>query len=157
MIFFFYLVSFKFDFAMDPINFDPANALKTPAHIYPEWYFLWSYEVLRGFFFDIGSIKAFDIGLAAFGIAQVIFFFLPWLDRSDVVRPAHDRPLFFIWFWVLLIDLIVLTIYGKLPPTGVNAWVGFYASLVFLLLFIVILPWITILERKGAKQWKIKF
>ncbi|EAI3151604.1 cytochrome bc complex cytochrome b subunit, partial [Campylobacter coli] len=61
-------------------------------------------------------------------------------------------PLFFIWFWVLLIDLIVLTIYGKLPPTGVNAWVGFYASIIFLLLFIVVLPVITIMERKGAKQ-----
>ncbi|EKO0291111.1 cytochrome bc complex cytochrome b subunit [Campylobacter coli] len=152
MIFFFYLVSFKFSFAMDPINFDPSNALKTPAHIYPEWYFLWSYEVLRGFFFDIAGIKAFDIGLAAFGIAQIIFFLLPWLDRSDVVKPAHERPLFFIWFWVLLIDLIVLTIYGKLPPTGVNAWVGFYASIIFLLLFIVVLPVITIMERKGAKQ-----
>lgn len=152
MIFFFYLVCFKFKFAMDPINFDPANALKTPAHIYPEWYFLWSYEVLRGFFFDIAGIKAFDIGLAAFGIAQVIFFLLPWLDRSDVVKPAHERPLFFIWFWILLIDLIVLTVYGKLPPTGVNAWIGFYASIVFLLLLIVVLPVITIMERKGAKQ-----
>lgn len=90
--------------------------------------------------------------MAAFGIAQIIFFLLPWLDRSDVVKPAHERPLFFIWFWVLLIDLIVLTIYGKLPPTGVNAWVGFYASIIFLLLFIVVLPVITIMERKGAKQ-----
>ncbi|EAL3196454.1 cytochrome bc complex cytochrome b subunit, partial [Campylobacter jejuni] len=66
--------------------------------------------------------------------------------------PAHERPLFFIWFWILLIDLIVLTVYGKLPPTGVNAWVGFYASIVFLLLLIVVLPVITIMERKGAKQ-----
>jgi quinol-cytochrome oxidoreductase complex cytochrome b subunit len=40
---------------MDPINFEPANNMKTPAHIYPEWYFLWSYEVLRGFFFDVGG------------------------------------------------------------------------------------------------------
>lgn len=39
MIFFFYLVGFHYGFAMDPINFDPANSSKTPAHIYPEWYF----------------------------------------------------------------------------------------------------------------------
>ncbi|WP_297191966.1 cytochrome bc complex cytochrome b subunit [uncultured Campylobacter sp.] len=152
MIFFFYLVCFKFNFAMDPINFDPANALQTPAHIYPEWYFLWSYEVLRGFFFDINifglKIAAFDIGLAAFGIAQIIFFLLPWLDRSDVVKPAHHRPKFFIWFWILLIDMIVLTVYGKLPPTGVNAWVGFFASITFLLLLIVVLPLITRAENK---------
>lgn len=152
MIFFFYLVCFKFNFAMDPINFDPANALQTPAHIYPEWYFLWSYEVLRGFFFDINifglKVAAFDIGLAAFGIAQIIFFLLPWLDRSDVVKPAHHRPKFFIWFWILLIDMIVLTVYGKLPPTGVNAWVGFFASITFLLLLIVVLPLITRAENK---------
>ena len=152
MIFFFYLVCFKFNFAMDPINFDPANALQTPAHINPEWYFLWSYEVLRGFFFDINlfglKISAFDIGLVAFGIAQIIFFLLPWLDRSDVVKPAHHRPKFFIWFWLLLIDMIVLTVYGKLPPTGVNAWVGFFASIVFLLLLIVVLPIITRAENK---------
>lgn len=132
---------------MDPINFDPADALKTPAHIYPEWYFLWSYEVLRGFFFDIGGLKAFDIGLIAFGVAQVIFFLLPWLDRSDVVKPAHARPKFFIWFWVLLIDLIVLTVYGKLPPTGINAWIGFVASVVFLALLLIILPLITRKEK----------
>ena len=152
MIFFFYLVCFKFNFAMDPINFDPADALKTPAHIYPEWYFLWSYEVLRGFFFDIAGIKAFDIGLIAFGIAQIIFFLLPWLDRSEVVGPTHARgKKFFIWFWVLLLDMIVLTVYGKLPPTGINAWVGFFASVTFLLLLLVILPLITRKEKGMVK------
>jgi len=145
---FFYLVCFHFDFAMDPINFDPANNMKTPAHIYPEWYFLWSYEVLRGFFFDIGGIAAMDIGLAAFGFANVIFMLFPFLDRNtDNVAPAHKRPAFFVWFWVLLVDMIVLTVYGKLPPTGANAWVGFGATIIFITLFIV-LPIITKMEAK---------
>ena len=143
---FFYLVCFHFDFAMDPINFEPANNMKTPAHIYPEWYFLWSYEVLRGFFFDIAGVAAMDIGLAAFGFANVIFMLLPFLDRNtDHVAPAHKRPLFFVWFWLLLIDMIVLTVYGKLPPTGNNAWVGFGATITFLVLFIL-LPIITKME-----------
>lgn len=141
MIFFFYLVCYHYDFAMDPVNFDPANSLKTPTHIYPEWYFLWSYEVLRGFFFSA------NLGLVAFGIAQVIFFFLPWLDRSQKVAPAHKRPLFFIWFWLMIADLIVLTIFGKLPPEGVSIYIGFVASILFLFLFIVALPVITIMER----------
>ena len=156
MIFFFYLVCFKFNFAMDPINFDPANSLKTPAHIYPEWYFLWSYEVLRGFFFDINlgfmKISAFDIGLAAFGVAQIIFFFLPWLDRSEVIKPAHARGKFFVWFWVLLLDMIVLTVYGKLPPTGLNVWVGFVASVLFLALLLIVLPLITRAEQKEFQK-----
>ncbi|PAF42443.1 cytochrome bc complex cytochrome b subunit [Helicobacter sp. 11S02596-1] len=142
MIFFFYLVCYHYDFAMDPVNFDPADSLKTPTHIYPEWYFLWSYEVLRGFFFSA------DLGLIAFGIAQVIFFFLPWLDRSSKVAPAHQRGTFLIWFWLLVLDLIVLTIYGKLPPEGINIYIGFVASIVFLVLLLIVLPIITIAERK---------
>lgn len=153
MTLFFFLVCYHFDFAMDPINFEPANSMKTPPHIYPEWYFLWNYEVLRGFFFDIAGVAAMDIGLIAFGFANVAFFLLPFLDRNAMnTAPAHKRPLFFVWFWVLLVDMIVLTVYGKLPPTGVNAWVGFFAALLFLGLFIA-LPIITKREAKcGGEQ-----
>jgi ubiquinol-cytochrome c reductase cytochrome b subunit len=142
MIFFFYLVFFHFNFAMDPINFIPADSMKTPPHIYPEWYFLWSYEVLRGFFFSA------NLGLVAFGIANVIFFVLPWLDRDPVVKPAHKRPLFRIWFWALIFVMIGLTVYGKLPPTGINAWIGFVFSVSFLALLLVVLPLISNIERK---------
>ncbi|WP_305869139.1 cytochrome b [Helicobacter pylori] len=142
MVFFFYLVCYHYDFAMDPINFERANSLKTPPHIYPEWYFLWSYEVLRGFFFSA------DLGLMAFGVAQVIFFLLPFLDRSPVVAPAHKRPAFMVWFWLLIIDMIVLTIYGKLPPLGIGKHIGLVGSITFLALFFVVLPIITIAESK---------
>ncbi|KAA6507385.1 cytochrome bc complex cytochrome b subunit [Helicobacter pylori] len=142
MVFFFYLVCYHYDFAMDPINFERANSLKTPPHIYPEWYFLWSYEVLRGFFFSA------DLGLMAFGVAQVIFFLLPFLDRSPVVAPVHKRPAFMVWFWLLIIDMIVLTIYGKLPPLGIGKYIGLVGSITFLALFFVVLPIITIAERK---------
>ena len=152
MTVFFALVCYQFDFAMDPINFEPANSMKTPAHIYPEWYFLWNYEVLRGFFFDIGGMAAMDIGLIAFVIANIVFMILPFLDRNPMnTAPAHKRPVFKYWFWLLVIDMIVLTVYGKLPPTGMNAWVGFVAAVVFLGLFIA-LPFITKLEAKGDAQ-----
>lgn len=142
LIFYFYLVFYNYSFAMDPVNFDPANAMKTPAHIYPEWYFLWSYETLRGPFFDMLGMKAGDIGLIIFGFAQVAFLIVPFLDKDPDILPAHKRPKFFIWFWIMIIDLLVLTVYGKLPPTGANAWVGFFATAVFLALFIS-LPFIT--------------
>lgn len=151
MIFFTYLVGFHFGFAMDPINFDPANAAKTPTHIYPEWYFLWQYEILRGFFFDIGPMKAADLGALAMAFAGISLFFMPLYDRSDVVAPAHKRKGFFVWFWLLVIDLIILTVYGKLPPTGFNAWIGFFSSVAYLALLLVVLPVITIMERKGNK------
>ncbi|MDD2827985.1 MAG: cytochrome bc complex cytochrome b subunit [Sulfuricurvum sp.] len=147
LLFFFYLVFFHYSFAMDPINFDKADGLKTPAHIYPEWYFLWSYEVLRGWFFEIAGISGKSLGLIAFGFANAIFLVMPWLDRSPMVKPANQRPYFKYWFWLMIADLMVLTEFGKLPPTGPNAWVGFGASLTFLVLFIA-LPFITKAEAK---------
>ncbi|MDY0195882.1 MAG: cytochrome bc complex cytochrome b subunit [Sulfurovaceae bacterium] len=139
-ILFFYLVFFHFDFAMDPVNFDPADGLKTPAHIYPEWYFLWSYEILRPF--------NKDLGLIAFGFAQVAFFLLPFLDKSPVVAPANKRGLFKVWFWVMIVDMIVLTVMGKLPPEGIWTVIGLVAALVFIALFVV-LPFITKNEKKA--------
>lgn len=139
-VLFFYLVFYHFEFAMDPVNFDPADGLKTPAHIYPEWYFLWSYEILRPF--------PFNFGLVAFGFAQVAFFLLPFLDRSSNVAPASRRGLFGIWFWILLADMIVLTILGKLPPDGIFTLIGKVAAATFIVLFAV-LPFITKSEKKA--------
>ncbi len=138
-IFFFYLVFYHFEFAMDPVNFDPADGLKTPPHIYPEWYFLWSYEILRPF--------PTDPGLIAFALAQVIFFLLPFLDRSPNVAPANRRGAFKYWFWAMLVDMIILTIMGKLPPEGIWSTIGLIAALFFFLLWIV-LPIITAREKK---------
>ncbi len=138
LIFFFYLVFWHYDFAMDPINFDPADGLKTPPHIYPEWYFLWSYEILRPF--------PKDPGLVAFGFAQVIFFALPFLDKSPNVAPANRRGAFKYWFWILLVDMIVLTMMGKLPPEGIYSTIGLVAAVVFIALWIA-LPVITKKEK----------
>lgn len=154
MIFFFYLVGFHFDFAMDPINFDPANDMKTPAHIYPEWYFLWQYEILRGFFFDVGPLKAADIGLIAFAFAGISLILVPWMDRSSVVAPAHKNKAYLVWFWVLVIDMILLSLFGKLPADGstlgiLNTYWGFLLSIIYIFLIVVFLPLITIAERKG--------
>ena len=126
-ILFFYLVFFHFNFAMDPVNFDPADGLKTPAHIYPEWYFLWSYEILRPF--------SKDVGLIAFAISQVALFALPFIDRSPNVAPASKRGLFKYWFWSLLVIMIALTALGKLPPTDpLFAAMGFVFAIAFLLM-----------------------
>lgn len=139
LVFFFYLVFWHFNFAMDPVNFDPADGLVTPAHIYPEWYFLWSYEILRPF--------SKDIGLIAFGFAQVIFFLLPFLDRSPNAVPASRRGAFMLWFWIMVVDMIVLTAMGKLPPEGIFSTIGLVAAVVFIALWVA-LPFITKLEKK---------
>ena len=140
LVFFFYLVFYNYGFAMDPVNFDPADGLKTPAHIYPEWYFLWSYEILRPF--------NIDLGLILFGFAQVIFVFLPFLDRSPNTIPANRRGVMFkVWFWLMLVNMIVLTAMGKLPPEGIYTQIGLVAAIIFIAQWIA-LPIITSMEKK---------
>jgi ubiquinol-cytochrome c reductase cytochrome b subunit len=58
----------------DPDNFIPANPLVTPAHIQPEWYFLFAYAILRRIPNKLGGV------LALFR-AVLVFYFMP-LIRS---------------------------------------------------------------------------
>jgi len=140
LIFFFYLVFYNYGFAMDPVNFDPANGLKTPAHIYPEWYFLWSYEILRPF--------NIDLGLVLFAFAQVIFVLLPFLDRSPNTCAANRRGTpFRVWFWLMLSNMIVLTAMGKLPPEGIFSTIGLVSAVLFVVMWLA-LPIITSMEKK---------
>jgi len=46
--------------------------------------------------------------------------------------------------------MIGLTVYGKLPPTGINAWIGFVFSVAFLALLLVVLPVISKIESKRS-------
>lgn len=140
LVFFFYLVFYQYKFAMDPINFTPADYLQTPHHIYPEWYFLAFYEVLRGFFFSQ------NLGLIAFLFSMFIAAFLPWLDTSPIKSGKH-RPLYRILFWIFVADFLFLTILGKLPATGLYAWLGFVGSIFFFIFFLA-LPIISRIEKK---------
>ncbi len=140
LVFFFYLVFFHYTFALDPVNLDPADGLVTPKYIYPEWYFLWSYEILRPF--------SVNIGLIAFGFSQVIFFLLPWLDRSPNTVAASRRGLFKYWFWLMLINMIVLTAMGKLPPKDPFSTIGLISAVLFIVMWLA-LPFITKNEKKA--------
>jgi ubiquinol-cytochrome c reductase cytochrome b subunit len=140
LLFFFYLVFYQYEFAMDPINFQPADYLQTPMHIYPEWYFLAFYEVLRGFFFSQ------NLGLIAFVLSMFIAAFLPWLDKSPIVSGKH-RPIYKVLFWIFIADFVFLTILGKLPPTGLYAWLGFIGSLIYFAFFLA-LPIVSKIEKK---------
>jgi ubiquinol-cytochrome c reductase cytochrome b subunit len=101
---------------------------------------LWSYEILRPF--------SVDIGLIAFAFAQVIFVLLPWLDRSPNTIPANRRGMFAIWFWVMLINMIVLTAMGKLPPEDPFSTIGLVSALLFIAQW-VMLPFITKNEKRA--------
>ena len=96
-----------------PDNYIPANPLATPAHIVPEWYFWPFYAILRSFTVDfILPAKLWGV-LAMFG-SILLLFFLPWLDKSPV-RSGSYRPVFKRFFWLLVIDVIILGYVGGAP------------------------------------------
>ena len=120
------------NFMGHPDNYIPANALQTPAHIVPEWYFLPFYAILRAVPDKLGGV------LAMFGAIAVLFV-LPWLDRSPV-RSGRFRPIFKIFFWLFFADCLVLGYIGAMPAEGIYVLVGRLATVWYFLHFLVILP-----------------
>ncbi len=75
-------------------NFIPADPLVTPPHIAPVWYFTPFYSMLRAVTYPLFGIDAKFWGVVAMGAGVVIFFFLPWLDRSPVKSIRYRGPIF---------------------------------------------------------------
>jgi ubiquinol-cytochrome c reductase cytochrome b subunit len=130
-----------------PDNYIPANPMVTPPHIVPEWYFLPFYAILRSITFDIFWIIPAKLGgvIAMFAAIGVLFI-LPWLDTSPV-RSARYRPIYKIFFWILVVDLFVLGYVGAKPPEGILPTVGLIATAWYFIHFLVILPLLGKLER----------
>ncbi|MBL38098.1 MAG: cytochrome b [Xanthomonadales bacterium] len=62
---------------LEPDNFNPADPLVTPPHIVPVWYFTPYYAILR-------AVPDKLAGVILMGMAIMVLFILPWLDRSKV-------------------------------------------------------------------------
>jgi quinol-cytochrome oxidoreductase complex cytochrome b subunit len=138
-------VFFAPDFFGEEINYVEANPLQTPPHIVPEWYFLPYYAILRSINFDIWFIPAKLIGVCLMFGSILILFLLPWLDTSKV-RSARFRPIYKQFFWLLLIDGIVLGYVGAHPPEGFMIVLGQVATAYYFLHFLVVMPLIGKLE-----------
>ncbi|MBI3453266.1 MAG: cytochrome b N-terminal domain-containing protein [Rhodospirillales bacterium] len=123
----------------EPDNYIPANPLQTPPHIVPEWYLLPFYAILR-------SIPSKLIGVLAMFGSIFILFILPWLDTSRV-RSARFRPIYRIFFWLFLIDCVVLGWIGANPPEGYFLLIGRLATAWYFLHFLIILPLLGWFER----------
>jgi len=122
-----------------PDNYIEANALVTPAHIVPEWYFLPFYAILRAVPDKLGGV------VAMFG-AIAILFILPWLDTSKV-RSATYRPLFKQFFWIFAINAVALGYLGAMPAEGVYVTLSRICTIYYFAHFLVILPVLGFLEK----------
>jgi ubiquinol-cytochrome c reductase cytochrome b subunit len=142
LIFFSVFLFYAPNYLGHPDNYIEANPLVTPAHIVPEWYFLPFYAILRAVPDKLGGVL---LMFAAIGI----LFLLPWLDTSRV-RSARFRPTFKIFFYVLVVDCVVLLIAGGKPPEGTWLILGRVATAYYFIHFLVLLPLIGWFEKPNA-------
>jgi ubiquinol-cytochrome c reductase cytochrome b subunit len=141
-------VFFAPDFFGEPDNYIPANPLQTPAHIVPEWYFLPFYAILRSIPDKLGGV------IAMFGSIGVLFI-LPWLDTARV-RSARFRPTFKWFFWLFLLDCLVLGWVGGKAADAVLSlgsveipllYIGRLATAWYFFHFLILLPILGKIER----------
>nr|YP_009353728.1 cytochrome b [Neotrypaea harmandi]BAX02582.1 cytochrome b [Neotrypaea harmandi] len=120
----------------DPDNFVPANPLVTPAHIQPEWYFLFAYAILRSIPNKLGGVIALVLSVA-------ILFILPFTHVSNF-RSLNFYPLNQILFWTFINIVILLTWIGARPVedpyvlTGQILTVAYFAYYILNPLLLVI-------------------
>jgi ubiquinol-cytochrome c reductase cytochrome b subunit len=120
-------------------NFIPADSLKTPEHIAPVWYFTPYYAILRAVPPIFGSQFP---GVALMGVAVLIFFALPWLDKSPVKSIRYRGPKFKIALALFVIAFVGLGILGILPATNLYTWIARALSVVYFAFFLL-MPWYT--------------
>ena len=82
----------------------PADAMDTPAHIKPEWYFLALYQLLRYIPETIGATSPV--------LAIILLMIWPFLDQ----KPDRSKKTTKIRFWLSLVAVVIiiaLTIWGE--------------------------------------------
>ena len=145
-----------------PDNYIPANPMQTPAHIEPEWYYWPFYAILRAFTVDISIpftgtvlVPAKLLGVMAMFSAILVWFFMPWLDKSPV-RSADYRPMYRKFFWFGLIPAMLVLFYcGGAPAEEPYVMLSQLATLYYFAHFLIIVPIVSSIERPDPLPFSI--
>jgi len=140
ILFFSLFVFFSPNVLGHPDNYIVANSLVTPPHIVPEWYFLPFYAILRSIPNKLG-------GVIAMISAILILLFLPFINTSNV-RSSKFRPLFAFLYWCLVSDFLLLGWIGQKPVEDPYIDIGFWCTVLYFLIILVLIPIVGFLEDK---------
>ncbi len=124
-------------------NFEPANPLKTPPHIAPVWYFTPFYAMLRAVppLFD----SQFPGVVVMFG-AIIMFFLLPWLDRSPVKSIRYKGGLYKIFLAIFVTSFVALGWLGIQASTDLYTLLArIFTGLYFTFFFLM--PWYSKIDK----------
>jgi len=124
-------------------NFVPADPFTTPAHIAPVWYFTPFYAILRAVPPMFGSQFP---GVVAMGVAVMILFFLPWLDRGNVKSIRYRGTVYKVWLALFIVSFVGLGVLGVLPSTPLYTIFAQILSLIYFAFFFL-MPWYTKIDK----------
>nr|ALO71120.1 cytochrome b [Staphylinidae sp. 1 EF-2015] len=113
----------------DPDNFIPANPLVTPVHIQPEWYFLFAYAILRAIPNKLGGVIALILSIA-------ILFILPFTNKK-MIQSIQFYPINKILFWLLLVNVILLTWIGARPVEDPYILIGQLLTINYFIYYLI--------------------
>jgi len=121
-----------------PDNYIQANAMVTPPHIVPEWYFLPFYAILR-------AVPDKLSGVCCLALAFILLFILPILHQPQI-RSMRFRPLSRYLFWIFILSLIVLSWLGGQPIKQPFMALSQLLTLWLLMYMLFIQPFVIFLE-----------
>ena len=130
-------------------NFEPANALSTPEHIAPVWYFTAFYAMLR-------AVPDQQMGALLMLLAIVVLFFLPWLDRSPVKSIRYKGILSKIALTLFVISFIALSYLGLAPANDLYVILARIFTAIYFGFFIL-MPWYTRIEKTKPAPERVTY
>jgi len=119
-------------------NYIEADALVTPLHIVPEWYFLPFYAILRSIPDKLG-------GVALMGLALIILLLIPFFSKP-VSKTFKFKPLSQIFYWLFVCNLLLLMWLGAQPVENPFIFTAQVCTFYYFFYFIIINPFLVFFE-----------
>ena len=130
LILFFGLVFFAPNLLGHSDNYVYADALSTPLHIVPEWYFLPFYAILRAIPDKLG-------GVAAMAGSLIVLLFLPFIYSSKI-KGAVFSPTYKLLFWLFSANFIMLMWLGQKVTDPPYQMLSLISTLFYFLYFFLV-------------------
>ncbi|WP_208436056.1 cytochrome b [Bartonella phoceensis] len=149
LVFFAWFLFYMPDYMGQIENYSVADPFKAPLRVVPEWYFLPFYAMLRAITFNIGALSSTFLGVIVLAGSIFVLIFVPWLDRSKICS-ARYRPVYKIFFWALIVDVVFLGYLGSREISGNTLLWTQLATAYYFIFFLIVLPILPIFEKSRS-------